>query len=107
MRKASVSIRTIIAVVGLTLAAASLAVAQQPAGAPAARTAAQAYKNIQVLKDIPKLEDAAAQPLSFEFRVLSKAGLTHNSGLTTQNRIWVLTRTKFSLEPGYESTTLR
>jgi len=56
MRKASVSIRTIIAVVGLTLAAASLAVAQQPAGAPAARTAAQAYKNIQVLKDIPNTQ---------------------------------------------------
>jgi len=56
MRKALVSIRTIIAVVGLTLAAAVLAVAQQPAGAPAARTAAQAYKNIQVLKDIPNTQ---------------------------------------------------
>src|ERR671931_584962 len=49
-------IRTVIVMVGLTLATASLAVAQQPAAAPAARTAAQAYKNIQVLKDIPNTQ---------------------------------------------------
>ena len=40
--------------IGLTLAAAVLAVAQQPAQGP--RTAAQAYKNIQVLKDIPNTQ---------------------------------------------------
>src|SRR5437016_10667710 len=38
--------------VGLALAIAALAVAQQPAQ----RTAAQAYKNIQVLKDIPNTQ---------------------------------------------------
>jgi hypothetical protein len=44
----------VVAVVGLTLAAPLLTVAQQPA--QAGRTAAQAYKNIQVLKDIPNTQ---------------------------------------------------
>src|SRR5438093_13738095 len=40
----------------LTLAATFLVAAQQPAQAPAARTAAQAYRNIQLLKDIPSTQ---------------------------------------------------
>ncbi len=89
MRKASVSIRTIIAVVGLTLAAASLAVAQQPAGAPAARTAAQAYKNIQVLKDIPNTQ------LIPTMRFISTAlGVSVNSATWETGRWTRLIRTR-------------
>ena len=56
IRKGSASIQTAVAVVGLTLAVAVTASAQQPVQAPAPRTAAQAYKNIQVLKDIPNTQ---------------------------------------------------
>src|SRR5215510_11722117 len=56
MRKTLFSIRTAIVVVGLMCESVGPATAQQAAPAPAARTAAQAYKNIQVLKDIPNTQ---------------------------------------------------
>jgi len=54
MRKTVFSIRTVVAYAGLTLAATLLTFAQQPA--QGGKTAAQAYKNIQVLKDIPNTQ---------------------------------------------------
>jgi photosynthetic reaction center cytochrome c subunit len=53
MRNTLISTRTAVAVMGLMLAASSFAAAQQGA---AGKTAAQVYKNIQVLKDIPSPE---------------------------------------------------
>jgi photosynthetic reaction center cytochrome c subunit len=50
MRKKMVSAGTVIAVMGLMLALSPFAAAQQGA---AGKTAAQVYKNVQVLKDIP------------------------------------------------------
>ena len=55
MRDTVTSMRTVVIVLELTLAA-TLVIAQQPAQAPAARTAAQAYRNIQLLKDIPSTQ---------------------------------------------------
>ncbi len=55
MRNTVTSMRTIVIVMELTLAA-TLVIAQPPAQAPAARTAAQAYRNIQLLKDIPSTQ---------------------------------------------------
>ncbi|HYR84227.1 MAG TPA: c-type cytochrome [Terriglobia bacterium] len=54
MRKTLVSIRTVVTYAGLMLATTLLTVAQQPA--QGGKTAAQAYKNIQVLKDIPNTQ---------------------------------------------------
>src|SRR5438874_2916203 len=56
MRKRLVSIRTIVIVAVLMRAAAESAVAQQPVQGQVPRTAEQAYKNIQVLKDIPNTQ---------------------------------------------------
>ena len=55
MRNTVTSMRAVVIVLELTLAA-TLVIAQQPAQAPAARTAAQAYRNIQLLKDIPSTQ---------------------------------------------------
>jgi photosynthetic reaction center cytochrome c subunit len=49
-------IKAVVISVGATLAVATLAFTQPAAQAPAGRTAAQAYKNIQVLKDIPNTQ---------------------------------------------------
>src|SRR5438067_4288638 len=56
MRKRVISIRTIVIVAVLMRAAAESAVAQQPVQGQVPRTAEQAYKNIQVLKDIPNTQ---------------------------------------------------